>query len=145
MASRNLILRNFWWKLLSLLVAALAWLLIDTEVQKSEQQAKAMQEVETDSRRPFYDIPITLLTSPANTNRFAVTPEVVSVEVGSKDSKALDDLQAHRVQAFVDVTDAEDEKQFRKPIQINVPGEFVVLAVAPTNAIVERITGPRQH
>jgi hypothetical protein len=143
MASRNIILDNFWWKLLSLLVAALAWVLIETEVQKSEQQAKAMEEVETDSRRPFDNIPITLLTSPANTNRFKVTPEIVSVYVGSKDNKALDDLQARRVEAFVDVTDAEDEKQFRKPIQIQVPADFVVLAIAPTNAIVERITSPR--
>jgi hypothetical protein len=143
MASRNIILNNFWWKLLSLLVAALAWFLIETEVQKSEQQAKAMEEVETDSRRPFYGIPVTLLTSPANTNRFTISPEVVSVEVGSKDNKALDDLQARRIQAFVDVTDAEDEKQFRKPIQIQVPGDFIVLAVAPTNAIVDRITSPR--
>jgi hypothetical protein len=143
MASRNIILDNFWWKLLSLLIAALAWFLIETEVQKSEQQAKAMEEVETDSRRPFYGIPITLLTSPGNTNRFQVTPEVVSVEVGSKDSKALDDLQARRVEAFVDVTDAEDEKQFRRPVQIQVPAEFVVLAVAPTNASIERITSPR--
>jgi hypothetical protein len=34
MASRNIVLDNFWWKLLSLLVAALAWFLIETEVQK---------------------------------------------------------------------------------------------------------------
>ena len=143
MASRNLILHNFWWKLLSLLLAGLTWLTIDTAFQRGEQQAKAMEEVETDSRRPFYGIPVTLLASPANTNRFMVTPEVVSVEVGSKDNKALDDLQPRRIQAFVDVTDAEDEKQFRKPIQINVPAGFVVLAVAPTNASIERITSPR--
>jgi hypothetical protein len=143
MASRNVILQNFWWKLLSLLVAALAWFLIETEVQKSEQQAKSKEEVETDSRRPFYGVPVTLLTPPSNTNRFTVVPGEVAVWVGSKDSKALYELQARRVQAFVDVTDAEDEKQFRKPIQIQVPEEFVVLTVTPTNASVERITGSR--
>ena len=143
MAPRNVILQNFWWKLLSLLVAALAWFLIETEVQKSEQQAKAKEEVETASRRPFSGIPITVLTSPANTNRFRIVPELVSVEVGSKDDKALDELQARRVQAFVDVTDAEDEKQFRKPIQIQVPEDFVVLTVSPTNASVERVTDSR--
>jgi hypothetical protein len=143
MASHNIILHNFWWKLLSLLLAALIWLTIDTAFQRGEQQAKAMEEVETDSRRPFYGIPITLLTSPSNTNRFTITPDVVSVEVGSQDSKALYDLQAGRVQAFVDVTDADDEKQFRRPVQIHVPQEFVVTAIAPTNARVERITSSR--
>jgi hypothetical protein len=143
MASSNLILHNFWWKLLSLLLAGLTWLTIDTALQRDEQQAKVMEEVETDSRRPFYGVPITLLTSPTNTNRFIVAPDVVSVEIGSKDSKALDDLQERRVEAFVDVTDAEDEKQFRRPVQIKVPEDFVVLAVAPTNASVERITAPK--
>ncbi len=143
MASRNIILDNFWWKLLSLLVAALVWFLIETEVQKSEQHAKAMEEVTTDSRRPFYGIPITVLTSPGNTNRFQVAPDVAAVEVGSKDDKALDELQARRVVAFVDVTDAEDEKQFRRTVQIQLPPDFIVIAVTPTNASVERITSSR--
>jgi hypothetical protein len=47
------------------------------------------------------------------------------------------------VQAFVDVTDAEDEKQFRRPIQVSVPKAFTVFGIAPSNAIVERITSPR--
>lgn len=143
MASRNIILHNFWWKLLSLAVAALLWVIINIVLQKDEQERVAAREVETESRRPFYGIPITVLAPPSNTNRFSITPDLVSVDVGSKDSKALDDLQARQVQAFVDVSDAEDEKQFRRPIQIHVPGDFVVVAMAPTNASVVRISGPR--
>jgi YbbR domain-containing protein len=143
MASRTAILHNFWWKLLSLVTAALLWLIINIVLQKNEQEMVAAREVETESRRPFYGIPITVLASPSNTNRFSITPDLVSVDVGSKDSKALDDLQAHQVQAFVDVSDAEDEKQFRRPVQIHVPPDFVVVAMAPTNASVERISSPR--
>jgi hypothetical protein len=143
MASRTAILHNFWWKLLSLVTAALLWLIINIVLQKNEQEMVAAREVETENRRPFYGIPITVLASPSNTNRFSITPDLVSVNVGSKDSKALDDLQAHQVQAFVDVSDAEDEKQFRRPVQIHVPPDFVVVAMAPTNASVERISSPR--
>jgi hypothetical protein len=49
-------------------------------------------------------------------------------------------LQAKDIQAFVDVTDAGDEKQFRKVIQIQLPREYSVVSVNPTNASVERIT-----
>ncbi len=143
MASRNIILHNFGWKLLSLAVAALLWVIINIVLQKDEQERVAAREVETESRRPFYGIPITVLAPPSNTNRFSITPDLVSVDVGSKDSKALDDLQSRQVQAFVDVSDAEDEKQFRRPIQIHVPPDFVVVAMAPTNASVERISGSR--
>ncbi len=143
MPSRNLILHNFGWKLLSLAVAALLWVIINIVLQKNEQERVAAREVETESRRPFYGIPITVLASPSNTNRFSITPDLVSVDVGSKDSKALDDLQARQVQAFVDVSDAEDEKQFRRPVQIHVPPDFVVVAMAPTNASVVRISGSR--
>jgi YbbR domain-containing protein len=143
MASRNIILHNFWWKLLSLLLAALMWLYIDMESQRDERIAEASKEVVTENRRPFYGIPITLLNSTANTNGYTITPGEVSVEVGGEDRKALDDLQARRVRAFVDITDAEDEKQFRRPILVQLPNDFTVLGIAPSNASVERITSPR--
>jgi YbbR domain-containing protein len=143
MPARNLILHNFWWKLLSLFLAALLWLTINISFQKNERETMAAREVETESRRQFYGIPIALLTSSGNSNRFAVKPELVSVDVASKDNAALDDLQPRLVQAFVDVSDAEDEKEFRKPVQIHVPQDFVVIAINPTNASVERISNSR--
>jgi len=143
MASRNIILHNIGWKLLSLLLAALMWLYIDTESQRDERIAAASREVVTENRRPFYGIPITLLNSTANTNHYTISPEVVSVEVGGKDSKELYDLQAKKVEAFVDVSDAGDEKQFRKPIQVHVPNDLTVFSIYPSNASVERITSPR--
>jgi YbbR domain-containing protein len=143
MASRNIILHNFGWKLLSLLLAALTWLTIETDFQRNEHRAEASREVVTESRLPFYGIPVTLMNSPANTNRYAISPELVTVEVGGEDGKELGDLQSRKVEAFVDVTDAEDEKQFRRPIQVSVPRDFTVLSVVPSNASVERITTPR--
>lgn len=141
MPARNLILHNFWWKLLSLLLAALTWLTIDTAFQKNERLAEASREMVTESRRPFDIVPITLMASPSNTNRYTVNPEEVSVIVGG--GKDLDGLQSHRVEAFVDVTDAEDEKQFRRPVQVHVPPGFAVLSVNPSNAIIERITSAK--
>ena len=40
----------------------------------------------------------------------------------------------------MDVSDAQDEKQFRRPVQVRAPREFTVVFVVPTNASVERFT-----
>ncbi len=137
MPLRGYILNHFWWKLLSLLLAALAWLTINTAFQKEESLQTS--PVVTTSKRPFDMVPITLLTSPFNTNRFRTYPETVSVEIGGTAS-GLEKLQPAQIQAFVNLTEAGDEKQFRKLIQIQVPRDFTVVSLTPTNASVERIT-----
>lgn len=141
MASRNIITHNFGWKLLSLLLAALTWLTIETDFRRQERSdAESRQApVTTTSHKTFPIIPITLLTAPSNTNRYRLTPETVVVEIGG-DQPDLSKLLARDVQAFVDVSDAQDEKQFRRQIQIRIPRDFTVTGIDPTNAGVERIT-----
>src|SRR5258708_29822431 len=80
MALRDYIVNHFWWKLLSLLLAALAWLTINTAFQKEESLQTS--PVVTSSMRSFAMVPITLLTSTFNTNRFRTYPETVSVDIG---------------------------------------------------------------
>jgi YbbR domain-containing protein len=137
MAARDYILNNFSWKLLSLLLAALTWLAINTAFKKEESLQRS--PVVSTNKRSFLDVPVTLLTASSNTNRFRTTPQTVAVEVGGT-AIELPMLQAKDIQAFVDVTDAGDEKQFRKVIQIQLPREYSVVSVNPTNASVERIT-----
>ena len=137
MAFRDYIANHFWWKLLSLLLAALAWLTINTAFQKEESLQTS--PVVTSSMRSFAMVPITLLTSTFNTNRFRTYPETVSVDIGGT-ANELQKLQPAQIQAFVNLTEAGDEKQFRKPIQIQLPRDFTVVSMTPTNASVERIT-----
>jgi hypothetical protein len=43
----------------------------------------------------------------------------------------------------VDITDAGDESQFRKTIQVQLAGDCKVVNVTPPSATVERISNPR--
>ena len=138
MPSRNSILNNFGWKLLSLFLAALTWLTIHTSFERHEEAANQATVI-TSSSRIFSAIPLTLLTSPTNTNRFRLSPDFVEVEIGGEESQ-LQTMQARDVQAFVNITDAQDEVQFRKPIEVRVPHEVILKTINPTNASVERIT-----
>jgi len=140
MASRDYILHNFWWKLLSLLLAALTWLTIETAFQKDE--ARRQSPVVTTSTRTFAAVPITLMMPTANTNRFTVNPTTVSVEV-SGNANELFALQMQDIKAFVDVSDAGDQKQFRRTIQTQLPGDLKVASLSFTNASVDRITSSK--
>ena len=140
MAFRDYIVHNFWWKLLSLLLAGLVWLTIETAFRKQESLEKS--PVVSTNRRTFPMVPITLLTAPLNTNRFRTSPETVAVEIGGT-TNDLQNLQPKEILAFVDVSDAGDEKQFRKPVQVQLPKDYSVVSITPTNASVERITSPK--
>ena len=83
-------------------------------------------------------MPVTILTSTPNPYHYDADPTAVAVEVsGSADDLAK--LQPKQVHAFVDVTDAGDEKQFRRNIQVQVPGNLKVEGLNPTSANVERL------
>ncbi len=140
MAFREYILNNFWWKLLSLLLAALTWLTIETAFQKDE--ARRQSPVVTSSTRTFSMVPITLMIPATNSNRFQINPATVSVEVSGKANELLT-LQIQDIKAFVDVSDAGDQKQFRRPIQTQLPGDLKVASLSYTNASVDRITSSK--
>ncbi len=67
MAYRDYILHNFWWKLLSVLLASLTWLTIETAFQKDQNLRET--PVVTSSRRIFPAVPVTLMTSAVNANQ----------------------------------------------------------------------------
>jgi YbbR-like protein len=144
MASRNFILHNFGWKLLSLLLAGLAWLTIETNFQRDEikKQDSRISPVITVSQRNFPAVPLALLTPAGGTNRFKVSPLTVSVELrgGAED---LSRLELADIEALVDVANVTDEMKVTRKIRVNVPRDFEVVSIDPRDAVVERITGPK--
>jgi hypothetical protein len=140
MAYRDYILHNFWWKLLSLLLAGLTWLTIETAFKK-EETLRETPVVTGASSRSFPLVPVTLLTSAANTGRFTTTPQTATIKVSGKPDD-LWRLQPQDIKAFVDVTETDDEMKFRKTIQVQVPEDFKAMAEPPI-ASVERISSPK--
>ena len=139
MALRKYIVDNFWWKLLSLLLASLTWLTIETAFQK-DQGLRDSPVLTSPSHRSFPAIPVTLLTSPLNQNQYLVDPPTVPVEVSGSDAD-LKKLLEKEIRAYVDVTDARDELKLRRPIQLQVPDGMQATNVVKTFATVERISG----
>jgi hypothetical protein len=133
---RNLILNNFWWKLLSLILGTLVWLVVNGSLEKSEY---AQTPVVTVSTRSFPTVPITLMTSVNNTNQFRLNPDFVSVEVSGKPEE-LEKLLTEQITAFVDVTKTPDEKEVRRDIEVQVPRGFKIESFKPAVTVIERAT-----
>jgi YbbR domain-containing protein len=140
MAARDYILHNFWWKLFSVLLAALTWFTIQTALQKDQNLTQS--PVVTTSTRSFTAVPIQVLSPAANTNRYRVSPISVTVEVSGA-ADLLEKLQARQIQAVIDVSEAPEEKEFRKDIQVQVPKEFKIVSTRPIYVSVERVTAPK--
>ena len=139
MRLRDFILHNFWWKLLSLLLAILMWLTIQKALKRDLNLEQTLI-VNADTRR-FPSVPLTMMTATPNLYHYRADPATVEVEIsGSVDDLAK--LQERQVHAFVDVSDAGEEKQFRRVIQAQVPGNLKVEHLNPENANVERVTLP---
>jgi YbbR domain-containing protein len=84
MRLRDLVLHNFWWKLLSLLVAVLMWLTIQTAFRRD--QALRESPVMNSDTRSFPLVPVTILTSTPNPYHYDADPVTVAVEIsGSAD------------------------------------------------------------
>lgn len=142
MMLRDYILHNFWWKLLSLLLAGLTWLTIETAFRKDEARRES-PVIPGASVRIFAAVPITLLAATTNTNRFRVDPSTVPVEI-TGNSNELFRLQMEEIKAYVDISDAGEQKEFRRPIQTQVPGDLRATPLIHTNVSVERIVVAKQ-
>src|ERR1700722_19656411 len=140
MPLRKYILDNFWWKLLSLLLASLTWLTIETAFQKD--QGLRESPVVTSASRSFPTIPVTLMTSPLNQYQYRVDPPTVPVEVAGT-AADLGKLQEREIRAFVDLTDAHEETKLRRPIQVQVPEGVLATNLVKTFATVERVSGAK--
>ena len=140
MALRDYIVNNFWWKLLSLLLAALTWLTIRTAFERD--QSLQDSPVVSSSKRSFPALPVTLLTSPANLNRYRVDPSTVSVEVNGTETE-LKKLVEKDIHLYVDISDIGDEKQVRRKIETQAPRDLKVTSLSYTYANVERISGSK--
>jgi len=139
MSLRDYIRNNYWWKLLSLLLATLTWFTIHTGLRKDQtQQQSSVSLVNT---RIFPAMPITIMTAAADTRGFKVSPERVLVKVIGKEER-LETLLPKDIGVFVNLTGNQDADRLRKDIQVHVPEGVIVVSVIPAQVDVERIPLP---
>jgi len=132
MPLRNLIMHNFGLKAISLALAALIWVAIQTRLQTGTGfLGNLFHKIETlDFQRP-----ITVLHSATNRQVLKIEPGEVRVKVAG-DGATLSKLQPHEVQVFVKLTDAP-RLQGSFPIEVILPRGVSLQEVLPSHVSVE--------
>ena len=118
--SRNIILRNFGWKLLSLALAVVIWLTI-----------KALSAEQGQTEKMFLTVPIQIVSSPADVQTFRVDPTTVNVTLKGRPG-AINRLTEREIRVLVDVTSADMHQSFRRHVDVAVPNGITVVRFEPT-------------
>ena len=136
MTLRDLILNNFVWKLLSLLLAMLVWWRIDNLVERENEQAQtpATSSGETQT----FSLPVRVLGPARNARGFAVVPSNVTVTLrGQRD--ILERVNPTNVVVYVDATFAPDAQSATLTVVVRPPAGVSVQEVRPAGVYVERM------
>jgi YbbR domain-containing protein len=136
MTLRDLILNNFVWKLISLILAMLVWWRIDNLVEKEKEQAQT-PATSSDETQTF-SLPVRVLGPARNPRGFAVTPSEVAVTLRGE-HYALAQVIATNVLVYVDATFAPNVKSAKLTVVVRPPVGVSVQEVKPPEVDVERM------
>ena len=121
---RDLILKNFGWKLLSLALATAIW----WGIRPSIDEAGA-------SVRTFDEIPVHIVSSTTDVRAFHVDPPKVSISVQGP-AQMINVLTDREIHAFVDMTSADTSQNFNRPLRIATPPGITLMRVEPADVTV---------
>jgi YbbR domain-containing protein len=122
---RDYLLNRFGLKLFSVLLAALIWYTIRSSIGPFNL-----------TRREYRHVPITVMTTAAETRAFRVDPSEVKVTL-SGELNRLQGLKDGDIVAFVNLTDIQRTAGLVKPIEVHTPAGISVVSVDPPDVRVE--------
>jgi YbbR domain-containing protein len=123
---RDLVLKDFWLKLFSLVMAVLLWFTVNIAVQKETSPLTLIHP----SRRVLSSLPITVLTGAGEVRSFRVNPKEVEVTVQG-DAKTVRGLQNKDVRVVLDLTGIEAAHDLKKSLEVTAPAGVTPVLVDP--------------
>jgi YbbR domain-containing protein len=135
----DLIHRDFWLKLLSLVLAILIWLTVSFAISKEVSPLSAFSSHEPE--QSYFNVPVLVILSAADVREVRVDPGEVQVTVQAE-PKALLELKPREIRAQVDLTGIESTRGLRKRIEVILPSGITLSRVVPDE--VEVIVPPRK-
>ena len=117
---RKLLLENFWWKLFSLALAVLIWLIVSFA---SHKETKPVQ-------RTFSHLPVLILSATEDVHHFKVNPVEVEVTVQGA-PRTLQGLGNKDIRPLVDLTGVGVARELRQRVEVSVPAGVMLTHVVP--------------
>ncbi|HEY1172236.1 MAG TPA: hypothetical protein VGH19_12755 [Verrucomicrobiae bacterium] len=152
MAVQDLIVRDFWWKMLAFVLATLIWANFGGKLDdrlEVDQSGLHLTEIGRETNvLPIMprDVTVGVLRSADSLDLFKVEPSRVKVVIKSEAGR-LKTLNPKLILAFVDATDMNEKpigtattRPVSRIVQLHLPSGVEAVSVEPMSVIVERIS-----
>lgn len=142
MALRDYVFEKFGWKVISLVIASLFWMAIDSNNQTGQRPDRNMIV----STLPLR-LQIALMTAAQDVRRYKVSPGIVEVTLGGS-AGALERIRESDVGVFIDLKDVGDARRLRRKVQVYPPTGVSLVGVMPAEVSVEilpAVESPENH
>jgi len=128
---RDWLIKDFGWKLFSLVLAVGIWLTVHKILEES---APAPVVVPPAPPSPvattFTNLPVLIVSAAADVREFHVTPNAVTVTVSGQ-PEIMAALQVDQIHALVDLTDIEAARNLQRRVDISTPTGVTLVNVEP--------------
>ena len=128
---RDLFIKDFGWKLFSLLLAAFIWL----TVHKIIEPSRATVEPASSMTLTYDNLRVLVVAATADMRDFRLLQNTVSVTVSGQ-ADVIGKLQANQIHATVDLTDTSTVNTAKQRVDVSVPAGVTVVSIRPESIIV---------
>ena len=124
---REIFIKDFGWKLFSLLLAAFIWYTVHKIIEEPKAAVVSPDNVPV----VYPNVPVVVVATAADAHIFGVDSNTVSVTV-SGTKEVMDVLEANQIRATVDVSGLDDSsKEMSRRVDVSVPWGVTVIDVEP--------------
>lgn len=135
MAWRELITRNFGWKIASVVLATLLWFML-----RSSEDTRAGWGTE----RAFPNCEITVMTAASDDHAYRVEPAHVAVVVAGS-AQRLQRLKATDIEVYVNLTTITEASGLRKRVQVFAPSGVQLVRMTPPEVTITSLPVPQRE
>lgn len=114
-------------KLFSISLAILTWLAVSIPLRQKPVEVPGKPDL---SERPFFDVPVVLVSSDSDVRAFKVRPSEVNVTVRGA-SNLLENLKRENIRVQVDLTSAESVPGLRRRLDVITPQGVAAMTIEP--------------
>ena len=139
MSLHDLIFKNFWLKLFSLILATLIWFTVWSNLEKEARLP--WRTARSDRYRDFADQPVLVLANGNDKQPYRIDPARVRVTVRGSEA-ALDKLKPADLEVFVRPLGV-GEPTGPLDVQVRAPVGVAVVQVQPSSVSVESLDAPK--
>ncbi len=127
---QDLVVKDFWLKLFSFVLAVLMWFTVRAIALKNEGGPIAPLAVAVPERMVLSNLPVIVMSSAEDVRSFRVNPKEVDL-VLQGDAKVLKNLQKSEIRVLVDLTGIGAAHDLRKRIEVSTPAGITHVRVDP--------------